>query len=185
MNQIDIVNFLDSVDTRHEGLNTARNLIDADDEVINKLIECAIKENDPNFNGEYINVCVKHRSIYEISSILLDKVIKGSEVEKMGALKALYHVREERLIINFEDGTFYESSKYKDNKVEYKKRLDILKKEYIRCDNLVIKFFYQWAIPSEKDGLLKGQAETDIDLLKMIKGNEELVALWDKYRKWV
>jgi len=184
MDQTDIINLLDSYDTRHEGLNAVREQDDINNEVISKLVECAIRESDPSYNGEYIKECIKHRSIHDISNLLLEKVVNGKKIEKIGALKALYHVRENRIITNFDNGTFYENPKYKNNKIEYKKRLNILKSEFVNCDNIVIKFFYQWAIPSEKGGILNGLPETDVDLIEKIKEDKELVALWNDSKKW-
>lgn len=62
--------------------------------------------------------------------------------------------------------------------------MNILKSEFAACDNIVIKFFYQWAIPSEKEGVLKGLPETDVDLMEKIKEDKELIELLNDYRNW-
>ena len=169
---------------RRDGLTIAKTLDKLTDELTNDLILCGLKENDPSFNGEYIKLCVKHKGTKKIGDCLIRYFINGTMNEKIGSLKALYHVCEEPLILNESSNGFIENPKFNEHKTSYKEREKILVSEYDECDNIILKFFFQWAIPSKSGDFFKGVPKTYEDLEALIDEDDQLKEQLKEYAKW-
>ncbi len=180
----EVIDLLNNPLKRQEGLFIARTLDSLTDELINDLILCGLKENDPSFNGEYIKLCVKHKGTKNIGNRLIDFFSNGSMNEKIGSLKALYHVSEEPLILDESANRFIENPKFKEHKTAYKEREKILIKEYKKCDNIILKFFFKWAIPSKSSDFFKGVPETYTDLVTLVKNDIQLKEQLTEYTEW-
>ncbi|WP_062062909.1 hypothetical protein [Aquimarina longa] len=180
----EVIDLLNNPSKRQEGLSIARTLDSLTYELMNHLILCGLKENDPSFNGEYIKLCVKHKGAKKIGDLLIDFFVNGNINEKIGSLKALYHVSEEPLILDESTKRFIENPKFKEHKTTYKEREKILIKEYRKCDNIILKFFFKWAIPSKSGDFFKGVPETYADLETLIKDDIKLKKQLTEYAEW-
>ncbi|WP_299316013.1 hypothetical protein [uncultured Aquimarina sp.] len=169
---------------RREGLTIAKTLDNLTDELTNDLILCGLKENDPSFNGEYIKLCVKHKGTKNIGDLLIKYFVNGSMNERIGSLKALYHVSEEPLILDESSNRFIENPKCNEHKTSYKEREKILINEYDKCGNIILKFFFQWAIPSKSGDFFKGIPETYEDLEALIDEDSQLKEQLTEYTEW-
>lgn len=179
-----LISLLSNQKTRYQGFEEAKKLSSMSDTLIDKLLECALKENDPSFNGEYVKLCVKNRDVFQIGLKLMLKVTRGTPLEKIGALGALYHVSDEPFIWAPEDEEFRENPRFKDHIKSYMRREEILINEFHACDNIVLKFFFRWALPSKGSSFFKGVPETDIELYSLIENEPELKQLLQDYRDW-
>jgi len=156
---------------------------DLSEKVVDALIEEGIYESDPSLNGVYIEPCLQSLGVVQTSKKVMGYVLDGSDVEKMGALKLLYWVREDTSIGNeAEKKCEKNENAVKNNKEEYSWREQILTTEYLNCTNPVLKFYYQWALPNETESLLVNEPQTDSELYEIIKDDPDLLGLYDSLR---
>ncbi|WMX16572.1 hypothetical protein [Aureispira sp. CCB-E] len=132
------------------------------DNEIKKLIRYAIYETDLSSNGDFLKPCLVQIGVKDVSAKIYEYYKNGTIREKIGALKLWYWVREDvdyfctkrkKLIKN--------KHAIKNNKTEYVNRLELLKSDFKKCNDVLLKFFFQWAIFTERDSsLFEGLPET-------------------------
>ncbi|MDW7691610.1 hypothetical protein R9C00_17315 [Flammeovirgaceae bacterium SG7u.111] len=152
--------------------------------LLHLMFKAGISETDPSANGYFIKPYIELLGVQKVSDLLFDYYYNGNDLMKTGVLKVFYHVhwdyydwdeKEQRIVEDIELKRVL--------KLEYEERKRKLLIEYQKCDNLVMKFFYQWALPNERDGILKGLPESSEDLVKFIKGDARLETFYQQYRK--
>lgn len=154
------------------------------DEIIDELILQAVYESDVSANGYYIEPCKKKLGVKEISRRVLPYILSGSDEEKMGAIKLFYWLSEPV-------DTWYDGNNdivqlpisVKATKEEYLEIQKILVEEYKKCKNPVLRFYFQWALPDEREVLLKNEPKTSQDLIEIIKDDYKLIELFESLRR--
>lgn len=111
------------------------------DKEIDILITYAIEEPDLSLNGVFIAPCIKVVGVKEISKLLIKKYKEGDLVAKAGILKLFYWVREKTDLFCSKEK---EQNMLNNNDEEYQNRIRELLPELIKCDNPILKFFFQW-----------------------------------------
>lgn len=165
-------------------LNLLEDRMSLSEEIADTLIEEAVYESDPSANGYYIKPCLRTIGAMKTSKKIMQYALNGTDEEKMGAIKLFYWVHEKTHIWNEEKGINEVDDQAKaNNREEYLWRKEILINEYKNSDNPVLKFFYQWALPTENDNLLYDEPETDTELMERIKNRPELIELRNSLRK--
>jgi hypothetical protein len=143
---------------------------------INILIKYAIEEPDLSANGYFIKPCIEAIGVKAISQKVLNYYLKGTFIEKIGALKLWYWIRETTEKVNLKNATWTKiESAIKNNQDEYNNRLKNLLPDLETCTNPVINFYFKWAIsPEQFPQYYKGQPETIHELYFSLKSKNDI-----------
>ncbi|GEM_PF-4458468 len=114
-------------------------------EEVDQLIWFGIMERDPSINGDFIKPCIRVLGAESVSRKILVYYASSDFVEKVGALKLLYWVKEE--VYDDHDDIIEEA--VTNNRNEYTFRKKILLPELRHCKHPVICYFFAWALRSE------------------------------------
>ncbi len=117
---------------------------------IETLVKYAIEEPDLSANGYFIKPCIKAIGVKIISQKVLNYYQNGTFIEKVGALKLWYWIREATEKVNIEKTTWTKvENAIKNNKDEYEYRLKNLLPDLKNCTNPIINFYFRWALSPE------------------------------------
>lgn len=142
---------------------------------IKTLIKYSIEESDLSANGYFIKPCIEAIGVKSISQKILNYYQNGTFIEKVGALKLWYWVRETTEKINLKNATSTKiESAIKNNKDEYNHRLKNLLPDLENCTNLIINFHFKWAIsPEHFPQYYKKHPETIPELYFFLKSKND------------